>query len=1680
MEWLAHSQKKYCELCKTPFRFTKLYDQSMPENVPWLLFLRQVAIHTLKGIGTWSRYAIVTFVWLCWLPWTIRQIWRALFWIADGSWLSRQDLEAAVQGYASQLSEGPAIPFSESPSNATATGSTTISISFFSTMFAIVGLLDPQIVLRAIIRTVLQVAIWPTVQGEPVKWDKAFLHAPIPRPPSLLSDFSSITSATRFPILNNALIDVLEGQLICLAIIAAFILVFLIREWVINQQPLLNMPEDEQGENDIPGQNANEPRQAVRRRRRGLRRLGNNNAQLENRPLAPPAPRRRATENNILVQDAPNRPTVPQRAQSLMPALQELETNARAIQDIGDDSVGMPTSTFEALESPPLERGSFDDIGYIRRTIEERSTSTPALTGEASSTIPEVGSREQSPQPTPDTTQAEPISAPSGVLVSNAAPMSNENQFGQSDFNFRSSAQLAEPESINGTVARTTLSDAEDDWESDSKDEPTTTPETSSQNSQQAPAPEALIEAPDQADDTDYQSEPETSRIGSDHVADEEPDTLITRLSKWLWHTDDYLPGEPPLLDTDETEIVADINAEAPFVPVANLPAPNDANNNHPAVAEPAPNVQQGINLNDPHAVDEAEDLEGILELIGMEGPIAGMIQNIIFSVFLITLTLSASVWCPYIWGKITLLFVAHPFSVFVKAPLFLLSKIADFVVDLGLFTLGWTGILLNSITKTIQAATFRVLPRFSKLLDTDLLERFALSLSQNSGARLEQSITKTILGFRPDLPTFSVQSHHVLRVLCRNAKAIGSTAIRSLSSQASHAVHLNLHDVFTMPVTLGASARALPETSRALWIVFRQWHVQLQHELRPLSFSKPDDIDYSLVQWSATEKIFCVVLGYTLFAVAGALYLKVARRALALKGNDKVPGLMADSLRQAGGVMKVIVIIGIEMIVFPLYCGTMLDIALLPLFKGATLQSRLDFFLQSPLTALFIHWFLGTCYMFHFALFVSMCRKIMRKGVLYFIRDPDDPSFHPVRDVLERPVITQLGKIAFSAFVYGSLLVIFLGGVVTGLSKVGDVLPIQWGARDPLMAIPGDIVFYNFMLPVILRKVDLSKRISTAFGWWFRACAAGLRLSDFMFGVDNEEEKKPGTFLWQRFRHVLVHGEPKVKHPMVQYIEDLANRREHLLWFESKEGPVNDECVRKIVGSKPRFKILSLLDDKAQALVEFDENENMTDIMKSVNEDGAKPDSNTHVKQVKDMKVENVELPALRNTKVNESAGTYVRAPAKDSVRIPKGTSIFVRVNEKNDRVDGQEEATSGLHSKTDERFSRIYVPTHFRARISTFIGLVWIFVAIAGLIFTVGPLLVGRLIISAIAGPSLHVNDLYAMTVGIHVFAGSIFTVHAAFTRWVEGKAKVAAFFKNTRQAMPTIFAFARRTAGLIYVTAAVGIVIPLALSLLAELYVNIPVYTWLVGLEADAPSNPLISSTQGATSPVIHLLQTWAMGLLYLRVALRVMTTTPHGNTRAAVAIRGITRKGFLAPDVKLATRALLLPILAACISLLGLPLLAARLAIARSPYLSAEQQTMLYRYSYPVLLSVVVFGYTLKRLRARIESWRVKIRDEVYLIGERLHNFQGQDKAKSLKGKQTPSKGKHKPVELVDQKVEAPVVATHALDTKSGQKPSLAHPKEQLPELTHDQLHDQLGGFEPIQQNASAAVDGSETI
>lgn len=49
---------------------------------------------------------------------------------------------------------------------------------------------------------------------------------------------------------------------------------------------------------------------------------------------------------------------------------------------------------------------------------------------------------------------------------------------------------------------------------------------------------------------------------------------------------------------------------------------------------------------------------------------------------------------------------------------------------------------------------------------------------------------------------------------------------------------------------------------------------------------------------------------------------------------------------------------------------------------------------------------------MYAFSSFLSHIRSTLRPGTIYFIRDPTDQNYSPVKDILERPTVSQLRKV--------------------------------------------------------------------------------------------------------------------------------------------------------------------------------------------------------------------------------------------------------------------------------------------------------------------------------------------------------------------------------------------------------------------------------------------------------------------------------------------------------------------------------------------------------------------------------------------------------------------------------------------------------------------------------------------
>lgn len=65
-----------------------------------------------------------------------------------------------------------------------------------------------------------------------------------------------------------------------------------------------------------------------------------------------------------------------------------------------------------------------------------------------------------------------------------------------------------------------------------------------------------------------------------------------------------------------------------------------------------------------------------------------------------------------------------------------------------------------------------------------------------------------------------------------------------------------------------------------------------------------------------------------------------------------------------------------------------------------ATLKDRKNSFHAAPGTSMFIHWLVGMVYVFYFASFILLLREVLRPGVLWFLRNLNDPEFNPIQEV--------------------------------------------------------------------------------------------------------------------------------------------------------------------------------------------------------------------------------------------------------------------------------------------------------------------------------------------------------------------------------------------------------------------------------------------------------------------------------------------------------------------------------------------------------------------------------------------------------------------------------------------------------------------------------------------------------
>jgi E3 ubiquitin-protein ligase DOA10 len=132
-------------------------------------------------------------------------------------------------------------------------------------------------------------------------------------------------------------------------------------------------------------------------------------------------------------------------------------------------------------------------------------------------------------------------------------------------------------------------------------------------------------------------------------------------------------------------------------------------------------------------------------------------------------------------------------------------------------------------------------------------------------------------------------------------------------------------------------------------------------------------------------------------------------------------------------------VVLLVELCAFPALFGAALDVATLPLFDG-DVEARWALHQAYPLLSTVVHWAIGLAFMYSFATSLAWLRRTLRPGLLWMIRNPDDPNFDPMREIVARSMARHARRLCVSLLIYGSVLLSFSSLPTTLLQRLGLV----------------------------------------------------------------------------------------------------------------------------------------------------------------------------------------------------------------------------------------------------------------------------------------------------------------------------------------------------------------------------------------------------------------------------------------------------------------------------------------------------------------------------------------------------------------------------------------------------------------------------------------------------------------
>ncbi|KAH9933406.1 uncharacterized protein B0H18DRAFT_1196777 [Fomitopsis serialis] len=1423
--WLAHSKKKTCDICKYPYSFTKVYSPDMPERLPVLLLLRQLSRQAFTTVVFCMRAVIVAVVWLALLPWATIWTWRMYFAMGDTTY---------VAFLPQRLRLSHRVAFIDS-------------------------------------------AWWISNRPRPLD-DIAATNA------SSLNDTTSTaasntTSFLSHPIVRSISSDIVSGQIIASFIVLAFVAIFLLREWISqNARPGVFEQGDigDLAQGVVPQPPAQEQPAPLPAPAPVI--PGENSHVAQEQPHRPPddddgeAPKKRLRRDAGAEEDEPyvRRPT-PRLARDKGKRID------RRVGVSGHDRLRRRHPFRDSSESPE------DEIAHNDATDEPDDSSRPPLDlheEQARFTFrpPDQLSGRVEQTETDETNDLDPSPSSASTDISSWTPVFSQDVGDDVAPPRPRSANPDVPEDVSSLISPidpptpvdiyvpkdmpspilpsvssdVTLSDTESDVLSNAG--PITAVSTSSTVSDMSgslrrpPLPSVTLPSPSSgvppsasasisrgatplaSPSLATYSAPEEFEAGPSNPAEyfgrsPSDEEMRTEHSRYFVTEEDEGFGAELEEDGEGTEHADDDWSEVRENGEVDM-HPHEDDNGQPLQLRPdeAP-AQPALNPEDARrAVDAVAEIGARLDELNqqLEAIQENLDENIEDDMD----------------GALEAIGLRGPLHGVIQNAA-LMTFILDVTIGLGIwvpFTLGKSTALLSLDPPRLLYILHLPL-RVIRLVTDPIVDGVALLFTR--------LVVPPILRLMrlPLRPLLGVESVY------RMMRSVGGRIIEQLSTKPEQ----------TATETPSSLLDRVAESDSVVFHYIEPYFAPLGNKIRLSSEEAKSTWMRLAVGSGPNEKIFAILLGYAVMGLLLALYLNVLTI-----GNVKNAGkAVRSAVRQQLLVVKVATFIIVELVIFPLGCGVMLDACTVWLVPQGNFRSRAAFLTYAPMTSAFYHWVIGTMFMYQFAVLLAGCRDIMRPGAMWFIKDPQDQNFHPIRDILERPALVQIRKLLLSGIMY-SFVVAAVVGTVSGIMQMFSrtVLPFRWKIREPLSPVPLDLLFLHFVLPYTMQYFRPKKALRQfGIGLW-KSLAARLRLSSYMFGGRYPLEEYTPRHWWQKI-------------------------------FSPK--------------AVSRFVIAELRD------------------------------------------------------------GTFKRVPNNDTVALVKDLPAVAEVdrhenplNDEQARIIKAQNAEAEKHKRNIKKdYTVVYLPPHIKYRVAAFIFTIWIVGSVI-LAFALGaPILLGRMVFKLFVPHDVH--DGYAFIAGFYLL-WACYLIAYSVDRMDKRRQRRGSILE--RRAIWPLYVLKRGVlwmAQMSYMVLFLGIVIPTLLALVMEFYLQ-----------------------------RIRIVDMWALGLLYSKIFLRVLSMQPGNGFMHG--IDQIMRGGWTHLDPFRATRDVIAPLTFGLLGMLLFP--AGALWVVQKLFGLPLGDDFLFLHVYPSIFTLAGFGHTVLVGTRVLGSWSQGIRDKEFLVEMRLQNLESE--------------------------------------------------------------------------------------